>query len=103
MIIVRHAIAPVLIALCSRSLLHVCYSVGMPTTHEKLESLFAKVRSLSEPRQQAAVEALSEIAEEPYKLSEEELAVLEPALERAERGEFVSEVDAAEVLDKPWR
>lgn len=75
----------------------------MPTTYEKLESLFAKVRALSEPRQQAAIEALSEIAEEPYELSEEELAVLRPALERSRHGEFVAEDEAADLLDKPWR
>ena len=76
---------------------------AMPTTYEKLETLFAKVRSLPEPRQQAAVEALSEIAEEPYQLSEEELALLRPALERARRGEFVPETEAADLLDKAWR
>ena len=75
----------------------------MPTTSEKLDHLFAKVRSLSESHQQAAVEALSEIADEPYQLSEEELAVLRPALERARRGEFVPEDEAADLLDKPWR
>lgn len=80
-----------------------CYDAQMPTTHEKLESLFAKVRALSEPRQQAAVEALSEIAEEPYQLSEEELTVLNPALERAHRGELVPEDEAADLLEKPWR
>ncbi|KAB2938286.1 MAG: hypothetical protein K8F92_16645 [Hyphomicrobium sp.] len=74
----------------------------MPTTYEKLETLFAKLRSLSEPHQQAAVEALSEIADEPYQLSEEELAVLRPALERTRRGEFVPEDEAADLLDKPW-
>lgn len=75
----------------------------MPTTSEKLDHLFAKVRALSEPRQQAAVEALSEITEEPYQLSEEELAVLRPAMERVRRGEFVPEDEVADLLDKPWR
>jgi hypothetical protein len=28
--------------------------------------------------------------------------VLEPALERAKRGEFASDADVDEVLDKPW-
>ena len=58
------------------------------TTEEKLEALFAKVRALPEPRQLAAIEALSEIAEEPHQLSEDELAVLRPALARARRGEL---------------
>jgi predicted transcriptional regulator len=73
------------------------------TTQEKLEALFAKVRTLPEPRQRAAIEALAEIAEEPYVLSEDELAVLRPALERVQRGEFVPDEEVAELLDKPWR
>lgn len=74
----------------------------MPTTKEKLESAFAKVRSLPEERQEAALEALNEIAREPYQLSDEELAILRPALERARRGETLSEEESAAVLDKPW-
>ncbi len=75
----------------------------MDTTEDKLETLFAKVRKLSKARQELAVEALSEIAvEENYKLSDEERAVLEPGLERAKRGEFASEADIDEVLNKPW-
>jgi len=73
------------------------------TIEEKLESLFAKLRALPKERQQLAVLALSEIAEdEVYVLSEEERAILEPALERAKRGEFASEVDVDEALNKPW-
>jgi hypothetical protein len=74
------------------------------TTQEKLEALFAKVRTLPEPRQLALIEFLAdEIAEEPYVLSDEELAVLRPALERAQRGEFAPDKEVAEFLDKPWR
>jgi hypothetical protein len=75
----------------------------MPTTLEKLEHLVARVRALPEAHQQAAVEALAEIAEEFYQLCEDELTVLQPALERAGRGEFVSDDEAAELLDKPGR
>ena len=75
----------------------------MTTTQQKLETLFAKVRALPEERQQMAIMALSEIAEEEvYILSDEERAVLEPALERAKRGEFASEAEVDEVLNKPW-
>ena len=77
--------------------------IFMPTTYEKLETLVAKLRSLPEPRQQAAVEALSEIADDFHQLSDDELAVLQPALERTRRGEFVPEDEAADLLDKPWR
>jgi hypothetical protein len=80
-----------------------CYVLQMPTTEQKLETLFAKVRSLPKACQELAVEALSEIAEaESYVLSDDEKAVLEPALERAKRGEFASDADVDEVLKKPW-
>jgi hypothetical protein len=73
------------------------------TTQERLEALFAKVRALPEPRQLAAIEALTEIAaEEPYVLSDEELAVLRPALEEAKRGENLVDADSLDLLNKPW-
>jgi hypothetical protein len=76
----------------------------MPTTEDKLESLFAKVRTLPKARQELAVEALSEIAEEEtYRLSDDERGVLERALERAKRGEFASQAEIDEALNKRWR
>jgi hypothetical protein len=75
----------------------------MTTTENKLEDLFAKLRALPKARQELAVEVLSEIAEEEtYSLSKEESAVLERALERARRGDFASEAEVNEVLNKPW-
>jgi len=75
----------------------------MATTEDELETLFAKVRALPKARQELAVEALSEIADEKtYILSDEERAVLESAIERANRGEFASHADVDEVLNKPW-
>jgi hypothetical protein len=72
------------------------------TTQEKLEALFAKVRALPEPRQLALLEFLSEeIAEEPYVLSEEERAIVEPALEEARRGENLIDIEKLN-LRKPW-
>ena len=73
------------------------------TTEDKLETLIAKVRALPKERQELAVEALSDIAdEEAYALSDDENAVLKCALERANRGEFASDADVDEVLNKPW-
>jgi hypothetical protein len=75
----------------------------MPTTEDKLETLFAKVRTLPKERKALAVEVLSEIAEEDvYLLSDEERAVVEPELEAARRGEFASDEDVGEVFNKPW-
>jgi hypothetical protein len=70
---------------------------------DKLEHLFAQVRALPEERQELAVEALSEIASaDAYSLSQEERAVLEPALVRAKRGEFASDDDVEAAIGKPW-
>ena len=74
----------------------------MPTIQEKLETLFDKVRSLPRERQEAAVEALDDITSEPYVLSEDELAVLKPALARAKRGEFAPEDEVSALLEKTW-
>jgi hypothetical protein len=44
----------------------------MTSTKEQLEGAFARVRALPEERQQAALEALNEIAAEPYTLTDED-------------------------------
>ena len=75
----------------------------MPTTLEKLESLFAKVRSLPKARQELAVDALSEIATDIYELSDDERAVLEPALREAEDGQNLTDLSVADILTKSWR
>ena len=76
----------------------------MTTTEEKLEALFQKVRALPRERQEQAIAALSDIAEdEVYILSEEERAILEPALKEAERGENLTDAETDELLTKPWR
>ena len=74
----------------------------MPKTEEKLERLIVKVRTLPTSRKRLAVEALAAITDDAYVLSADERAVLEPALERAERGEFASDAEVDEVLNKPW-
>ena len=75
----------------------------MTKLETRLETLFAKLRALPEDRQEFALEVLAEVVEdEVYVLSEEERAILEPALERAERGEFATDAEVDEVLNKPW-
>ena len=74
----------------------------MPKTEEKLERLIVKVRTLPTARKRLAVEALTAITDDTYVLSDDEHAVLEPALARAERGEFASDAEVDEVLNKPW-
>jgi hypothetical protein len=75
----------------------------MTTTAAKLEALFARIRTLPPERQEHAVMVLTELTEEEvYELSDEELAILEPALEAAKRGEFASDAEVNELLHKPW-
>jgi hypothetical protein len=72
------------------------------TIQEKLEALFDKVRALPEPRQLALLEFLSEeVAGEPYVLSGEERAIIEPALEDAKRGKDLIDIEDLN-LRKPW-
>lgn len=74
------------------------------TTEEKLEALFAKVRALPRERQEYVAMALAEMAEDDvYVLSDEERAILEPALRDAERGENLSDAETDDLLTKPWR
>jgi hypothetical protein len=75
----------------------------MTKIETRLETLLAKLRALPEDRQELALQALTEIVEdEVYELSDEELAILEPALERARRGEFATDAEVDGVLNKPW-
>jgi hypothetical protein len=74
----------------------------MLTTQEKLDTLFAKLRSLPEERKALAVEALVEIVEDVCMLSDDERRVLEPALAEAKRGENLVDADKLDLLNKPW-
>jgi hypothetical protein len=75
----------------------------MSATNEKLETPSGKVRSLPKERQEAAIDALADIASQPYELSAGELAVLKPALDRAGRREWASDDEVRGLLDKAWR
>ncbi len=72
------------------------------TTLEKLDALMVKLRSLSEERQLLAVDALSDIAEDVYVLSDDERSVLEPALDDAKQGKNLVDADRVDLLNKPW-
>lgn len=72
------------------------------TTLEKLDALMARLRSLSEERQLLAVDALSDITEEVYVLTDDERAVLEPALDDVKRGQNLVDADRVDLLNKPW-
>jgi hypothetical protein len=70
---------------------------------EKLERLFTKLRSLPKARQELAVEMLAEIADDKlYVLTDDERALIEPAFERAKRGEFASQAEVDEAINKSW-
>lgn len=71
---------------------------------KQLDELVAKVRTLPAERQQEVIAVLHEIVAEPsYELSENELAVLRPALAEALAGEHLVNADTDDILNKPWR
>jgi hypothetical protein len=74
----------------------------MHGTAARLDVLLNKVRKLPEAQQHAAIAALEEIADAPYSLSAQELAVLSPALAEAESGENLTDAQDEALLVQPW-
>jgi hypothetical protein len=75
----------------------------MQEIKDKLEELFEKVRNLPEDRKVEASRALTTLTQEDtYVLSEEELAIIMPELEGAMRGEFATEAEVDDAINKPW-
>ena len=69
----------------------------MTALHSEIDALVAKLRLLPTERQEAAAEMLREITEDVYVLSEDELAVLRPALADDQAGRnivFIEDCDA---------
>lgn len=56
------------------------------STSAQIDALAERAKHLPEDRQQAIVEALREMVDEPYQLSDAELAILMPALADAAAG-----------------
>ena len=63
----------------------------MRDNNDELDVLVAKARRLPSEQQAMIVEMLREAIEEPHPLSDDELAILLPALEEARRGEGLSD------------
>ena len=75
----------------------------MENLEHTLERLLAQVRKLPEERQLAVVEAIKEITEEPYQLSDDELSVLRPALFDAQNGLNLTDAETDPALNALWR
>jgi hypothetical protein len=63
------------------------------TTAAQIDNLAERAKRLSEDRQQAIVEAMREMIDEPYQLSDDEMAVLLPALADVEAGRNLESFD----------
>ncbi|HRD77165.1 MAG TPA: hypothetical protein PK264_14745 [Hyphomicrobiaceae bacterium] len=72
------------------------------TTNELIDALATRAKRLSEDRRREIAAALHEMLAEPYRLSADEIAVLEPALKEALAGDALTAADADELLTKPW-
>ena len=76
--------------------------VGTMRVTEQIDALATKAKRLSEERQREIVAALQEMLDEPYRLSADELAVLQPALAEVRSGRHLTDAMTDEVLAKPW-
>jgi hypothetical protein len=63
------------------------------TTAAQIDSLAERAKRLSEDRQQAIAETMREMIDEPYQLSEDDMAVLQPALADVEAGRNLQSFD----------
>jgi hypothetical protein len=69
-----------------------------------LEEAIAKLKTLSEERQDRVAELLLHLAEEEaeFKLTQEQIEGIELALAQADAGEFATEEEVARALHRPW-
>jgi hypothetical protein len=67
-----------------------------------IDDLADRAKRLPEDRQRAVAEALREMLDEPYPLSDDELAILRPALADARAGTGLSDADSDDILNTPW-
>ena len=74
----------------------------MSRSTTQIDALAERAKALPEDRQLAVVEALREMLDEPYILSQDELAILQPALADAKSGSALSDADTDDVLNTPW-
>jgi predicted transcriptional regulator len=74
----------------------------MITTSTLIDTLADRAKRLPEERQRAIAEALREMLDEPYVLSDDELAILRPALAEARAGNHLTDAETDDVLNAPW-
>ena len=74
----------------------------MPTASTQIDDLADRAKRLPEERQRLIAEALREMLDEPYVLSDSELAILRSALADVIAGTHVADADTIDVLNQPW-
>lgn len=74
----------------------------MTTATTQIDILADRAKRLPEARQRVIVEALREMLDEPYVLSDDELEVLRPALADARAGTDLTDADTDDILNTPW-
>ena len=74
----------------------------MSTIYDQIDALAAKLKQLPADRQNSVVEALREMTDESYALSDDELRVLNPALAEVKRGVGLVDATTDELLNRPW-
>ncbi len=68
----------------------------------RFEAFIEKLRALPDDRQSKLIDIFEPLISQPVDLSDEELAVLLPALEAVKGGDVASEEEVRAILDQPW-
>ena len=74
----------------------------MQTKTTQIDVLTDQVKRPPEERQQAIVDALREMLDEPYILSDDDLAILRPARADAQTDVNVAGAATDDILNTPW-
>lgn len=77
-------------------------ALSMSPAATLIDELAERAKRLPEDRQRLVAEALRDMLDEPYVLSDGELAVLRPALAEAQAGTNLSDADSDDILNTPW-
>ncbi len=79
----------------------------MPDDQNTKERTIARIRDLPAEQVDMVSDFLDSLAEAEaegtYQLSDEELSVLKPALQRAKMGDFADDEQVEKLLKQPWK
>jgi hypothetical protein len=74
----------------------------MSNASTQIDILAERAKRLPDEQQRLIADALREMLDQPYVLSDEELAILRPAVAGVKAGTTLTDADKDDVLNTPW-